>query len=256
MDDPATELSEDGPKGSVRRERPLLLAGIVFIGYPIIVHTPHWIEFVLMGTAFLVASFFVPPRVRKVETGGTLGKNALVVVSLVFSLMLCELGARLVVSKLEVGGDIYFEPDPSVIWTLVPGASGECRLTLDDGSTGAFPFSISSQGLRDREYGPKSPDEFRIAVVGDSYVFGRGVADDETIPKRLEAVLLDKPLTKRVSVINAGCGGYGPWQEHLFLAERGFPLEPDLVIFQILLLNDIADTMIREGQVPGCPIHC
>src|SRR5262245_54821758 len=30
-------------------------------------------------------------------------------------------------------------------------------------------------GLRDREYGPKAPGEFRVLSLGDSYAFGYGV---------------------------------------------------------------------------------
>ena len=38
---------------------------------------------------------------------------------------------------------------------------------------------ISSQGIRDREYGPKENDEFRIVTIGDSFTFGTPLPDPE-----------------------------------------------------------------------------
>ena len=48
--------------------------------------------------------------------------------------------------------------------------------------------SISGQGLRDRHFGPKGDDEFRILVLGDSFTFGY-CEWENTIPQRLEQLL-------------------------------------------------------------------
>ncbi|MDQ1257491.1 MAG: hypothetical protein QG656_2096, partial [Candidatus Hydrogenedentes bacterium] len=143
----------------------------------------------------------------------------------------------------------YYMPHPKCIWTLRPNAVGLRPVPVSAFETKEMNIRISPQGLRDRVYGPKKENEFRIAMVGDSFTYGGTTELQDTVPKTLERFLSSCGLmTKEVSVINAGVFGYGPWQEREFLLERGFPLEPDLVILQLYLTNDIENTLSKVGK--------
>src|SRR5580704_3111254 len=47
------------------------------------------------------------------------------------------------------------------------------------GRGGAPEVVNNALGFRDREIPPKSPDRYRIAVVGDSFAWGQGIAANE-----------------------------------------------------------------------------
>lgn len=99
------------------------------------------------------------------------------------------------------------------------------------------PLNINSKGLRDREYDYAKPDNTsRILVLGDSYAWGYGVADDEVFSEVLESQLATQPV--RWDVINCGVSGYGTDQEYLFLQNEGFQYSPDIVVLAFFLCND------------------
>ncbi|MCC6152119.1 MAG: SGNH/GDSL hydrolase family protein [Candidatus Hydrogenedentes bacterium] len=120
-------------------------------------------------------------------------------------------------------------------WEHAPGTSDHLFST--------FNVKISSQGLRDREVGPKRKNETRILLLGDSFTYGFGVEFDNTIGQHLEDLLNRGDWSNHVTVINGGVEGYGPWQERILLNERGFALEPDIVLLQIFPTNDIDNTL-------------
>ena len=76
----------------------------------------------------------------------------------------------------------------------------------------------------------KEPGTFRILVLGDSFAFGFGVADDEAFPAMLAGALPPPAGFARTEVLNAGVAGWSADQYWLFLATRGFALAPDLVL--------------------------
>jgi len=89
--------------------------------------------------------------------------------------------------------------------------------------------SISSQGLRDREYSIQKPaNTTRIAVIGDSFVFGFGVEADQAFPKVLEAQLKARE-DRNYEIMNFGISAYGTEQEYLLLQDI-LKFSPDTVI--------------------------
>lgn len=88
-------------------------------------------------------------------------------------------------------------------------------------------IETNSRNMRDREYPlEKVPDKKRIAVFGDSFVFGWGVENDETFSEILE----DQKL-KNTEVLNFGVSGYGAHQELERLKKEGLLFSPDVVLF-------------------------
>lgn len=98
-------------------------------------------------------------------------------------------------------------------------------------------LNINSRGLRDPERSLKKPtDTKRILVLGDSFVWGFGVDDDEIFTRELEQRLASRP--RPWEVINTGVSGWGNDQQLLFLIEEGLAYEPDIVVLSFFFIND------------------
>lgn len=101
---------------------------------------------------------------------------------------------------------------------------------------------LNSQGQRDKEHSlKKEANTYRILCVGDSMVFGYGVAQDEPFPAQLQGILSgDKEIN--YEVINAAVPGHNTYQERVYLERVGIKYNPDLVIVGICM-NDITGGM-------------
>ena len=176
------------------------------------------------------------------------GKRAgLVCVSLLFTLILLEVGFRLFYPQF--GGCEFGMKDEELGWKLIPNHSGICH-----GYGVVAVVQISAQGFRNPQFQiPKPPNLYRILVLGDSTTFGIGVDASETVPALLESELTqNSSLSRRYEVVNAGVPGYGTAQEWLLYRRWGHDLDPDLVVLLFLTTNDIQDNMCldRSGSRP------
>lgn len=170
--------------------------------------------------------------------------------SLGIFLTITEAGVRLMFPELKDASACH-KYHPIRYWALKPNA----HITEHFGGTNEpIDIAISYQGLRDREYGDKANNEYRIIVLGDSFIFGKGVNAEDTIPKQLERLFREKNPDRIISVINLSTEGYGPFQERHLINETGFLLEPDMVIMSIFVGNDIEDTM-REHNLQRKSFH-
>jgi hypothetical protein len=140
-----------------------------------------------------------------------------------------------------------FRLDRELIYSLIPGGQRVWR-------TGEFAeqATINRQGLRGAELREPRPAGERIIVTGDSVVFGHGVGDGETFPKRLEAIFASEG--RDVEVLNAGVKGYGTDQSLRYFELRLEPLRPDVLVFAVNA-NDVADNIrqplytVRDGRL-------
>lgn len=180
------------------------------------------------------------------------------------TLLLAGMSIAVVVALFEVGMrltghvaiyEMYSKPslfwryDELLGWSHEPGARGEF--------VGPRPWpiefrgqvAINSLGLRGPEIPPRDPAELRVLFSGDSIVAGFEVNCDETYVSLLEAQLSER-MKQPVRTINAGVRGYGTDQDYLYFRERGWKLEPDLVVF-FHSGNDPGDnTTIHETRRP------
>jgi lysophospholipase L1-like esterase len=129
-------------------------------------------------------------------------------------------------------------PDRELFWSLRPDTRTTWRRTQ---------VSVNHQGTRGADIAPKQPGEFRILSLGESTTFGVNVSDDETYSARLEQALRQAEPGRRITVINAGVSAYSSFQSVLFLEERGFAFQPDLVLFYHEL-NDYLPTSLRDAS--------
>ena len=80
----------------------------------------------------------------------------------------------------------------------------------------------------------------RVALVGDSFTFGLGVNDDETVPVQLERILRDRLGTEDLAVLNAGTISWSPLTQRRAFRELVVPYRPTLTLL-LLDATDIGD---------------
>ena len=106
----------------------------------------------------------------------------------------------------------------------------------------SYTVKTNAEGLRYREVPKtKKENEFRVAVLGDSFVEGFGVEGEQTFSALLEDQWTQ--AQKKTSFINMGLGGKGPLQYGRVLSHYGFDYKPDLVLICIYA-NDLVDTIV------------
>lgn len=165
----------------------------------------------------------------------------LLVASILFSLGLVEAGLRLIDAysgqAYSVGptGSQYkfYRFDPLLGWANAPGMRG-----VYERDEFRFPIRVSSLGMRDVEIERAPGPKQRIAVLGDSFTWGIGVADEDRFTERLERA-------RDVEVLNFGVAGYAPIQYFLMIDEV-LALEPAVVVVAFCLGNDFADNVYFE----------
>jgi hypothetical protein len=81
------------------------------------------------------------------------------------------------------------------------------------------------------------------------------VRQEETYGKQLEATLNARGDGKRYEVINAGTPGWGTEDERNFLLQQGLTYQPDVVLLDITLVNDIYGGVAEAGaaEQPSLP---
>ena len=155
----------------------------------------------------------------------------------VLSVLLVELALRPFIDR---SGARLFVPDDELGWRLRPGA---------EETWGGVPVRINSHGLRGPEVAwEKPPGTRRILFLGDSVTFGYGLASYQEAFPHLTADLLEELLGVEVEALNAGVGGYSPWQELRYLERDGLRYAPDVVVVSFVL-NDVTEKfeLIRFG---------
>lgn len=125
-----------------------------------------------------------------------------------------------------------------------PGSSIHSRSSVP----GEFEYDahINRYGYRGNDFAmPKSSGIKRIFAVGDSFTFGVGSPDDQTIPVFLEEDLRAKGYS--VEVVNAGIGGASPVTHYVNLRDVHLKYQPDLVVL-FFDLTDLWDDWYSERQ--------
>lgn len=152
---------------------------------------------------------------------------------------------------------IRFRPnlrEESYVATNLPGMGRDLS---------AIVMSTNNEGFRDRDHPLEKPaGTWRVAFVGDSFVFGLGVSQDETLPAQLERELNAAEAEPRWSVMNFGVPGLN--FEGMGRLTQTFALKygPDVVVYSFIC-DDVSSTDIithrrwvqwieaRIGYVPG-----
>ena len=160
------------------------------------------------------------------------------------SVFALELGLRLFakVPPTAAPGFFWRTPDPLTGWSLQPNTSGRWYNAMYEFDVEVH---VNELGLRapDSVGYAKSPDVYRILVLGDSFVEAVQVSFEQTFGQQLAELLNDAGASiqedvRRIEVINVGTGGWGNDQQLLWLRHEGHKYSPDLVILAFFPAND------------------
>ncbi len=126
-------------------------------------------------------------------------------------------------------------------------ANARLRLGALDGR--ALTFRTNADGLRS-PYGREAfaAAERRVALLGDSFVFGLGVQDGEDVASRLEGEL--RARAAPAAVLNAGIVSYSPFLERLLARDVVAAYRPDTVLL-LLDATDIGDDLRYMNEASG-----
>jgi hypothetical protein len=99
-------------------------------------------------------------------------------------------------------------------------------------------------GWRGPAYEPDQPKASRLLVLGDSFVWGFGVEEDQIFTR-----LLEGRSRIPLEVVNMGVSGYGTDQELLAFRSSGSRWRPDRVVLTVTLYTDLYDNVfaVRDG---------
>lgn len=118
--------------------------------------------------------------------------------------------------------DVYAPSDvPGVQYTLQPGF---------DGSAFGAPVRVNALGFRGATWArTKEPGALRVAMIGDSHVFGFGLPYAATMGEQLSRAL-GRRLGRPVEALNFGINGYNGAQELAVLRAVALAFDPDVVV--------------------------
>lgn len=107
-------------------------------------------------------------------------------------------------------------------------------------------YRTNSLGYRDDEIPIEKPaGEYRILALGDSILFGEGVAFEDTATQRIEAELRRLLPSRSVQVINTAVAGYNFYQYRVITEGEGARLDPDLVLIGLCKNDLVAEADIE-----------
>lgn len=140
----------------------------------------------------------------------------------------------------------FMELDPELGWRYRPGERVEDPDFEAWSRAHGLPWPpasqivVNSRGMRDEPVDATRPDgQLRVYSMGDSSVFGSGVAWDQTFSQLLERQLVTErgadpaARPRPVEVYNAGVAGHSSFQA-LALLEQNLDLRPDVVIAYLM----------------------
>ena len=127
---------------------------------------------------------------------------------------------------VTLGQIIRKSPNPRIIYEL--------RSRLDVVFAGGR-LTTSDAGFRGPDVrAPKPPDVFRIVGIGDSYMFGQGVSDQETYLSSLGSLLRGAAAHPIIETLNLAVPGFNTVMEVELLKQRVAEFEPDMILIEIV----------------------
>jgi len=119
---------------------------------------------------------------------------------------------------------------PEIVYELVPNTNTLHKLVI---------LETNSAGLRDKEYSiAKTDDDFRVAVIGDSFVMADGIAIEETFHSLLEEKLNNERRDFTYQFINFGVSAYSLRQYLEVMKHKALEYDPDLILVGFCPRND------------------
>ena len=181
-------------------DHPFLLAAAlgVVVAIPLAARSPGLPRGVALASAAVGAAFGIAELIERSSLGGD---------EIVTEVVDRASSRRLAVGRFDV-------PDPVRGFAGRPDSIVRVRLRRAGGLVYDATYTLDRQGRR--ETPRRSPAPPNVVLFGDSFAFGEGVNDAETVPAQLER------LTPEIRTMNFGFKAYGPHQA-LAAVEAGLP---------------------------------
>ena len=167
---------------------------------------------------------------------------SLALTSFAVALLIGEVGVR--AFHLVPVNDYRKIVDPTAPWRLRPGSS-----MMEDQPEFKVEIRINAAGYRDREFESNHTSRVRIALIGDSFTFGTGVAAGERTSERMESEL--RAAGADCEVYNFGKPGIDTWGAVDVLTRGVAPYHPEFVLLMFYVGNDISDNARRAAGDGG-----
>lgn len=154
------------------------------------------------------------------------------------------LGLAEAITRVRYGQHLEYRVAEEILWELKPRQRG---FTI----AGRPKATINSLGFRGPEISLE-PRCYRVLMVGDSFAFGYGVGDDETLAHFLERELRSH-TGKECEVLNLGVPGYGVHQMIRLAENKLKEYRPNMVIM-VMIRGDVVrqvKTSRRPQKMPA-----
>jgi hypothetical protein len=163
-------------------------------------------------------------------------------IAVLFALLTAEAALRLATGRHQPR-DVAKRYHPTLGWEKIPNS-----VRTEDTSEFSVRSLRNSRGLRGRSVPYEKPaGEFRVLMLGDSFLEGYTVGDEQLVSTQLGNL-------SGVTTINAGTGGYSTDQQLLLYREEGRRYSADLVVV-MFYDNDVCFNALRaDGDGPQKPL--
>lgn len=178
------------------------------------------------------------------------GNILLLICSVAITILAVELGARVYyygwsILRPSFERSIPYLGNPDIFQpaTLVGGHHWELRPNIRTRFRKVI-HQTNSQGLRDKEYSIKKPENtFRVAVLGDSFTMPSGVAIEDAYHTLLEERFNAESDGLKYEFINFAMDGYSMKDYLLHLQYKVPAYEPDLIFIGFMPGNDTQEAL-------------
>jgi len=173
-----------------------------------------------------------------------LKRVALTVIAVAIAVSVSEGVLRQFFGNLAVGELFQFRPGDGRCVALKPGTA--VQYTGHWLRTEPVRQEINAQGFRGREVPEqRSACELRVALLGDSFTYGVGVTEGDTIAARLEMRLANSRSSKSVQVLNFGVPALNLDDAKRHWEAFAHRWKPDLVLY-FLWNNDLESSICED----------
>jgi hypothetical protein len=165
-------------------------------------------------------------------------KLLLVLGGVFFAFLIGEVAARIILPLLPDPPNTPFIGDDACMYRLRPSAPGQYPEDHDD--------HVNEYGFRDRGYPLKKPaGSYRVLGLGDSFVYGAVSTRDNFLR------VAERSLDDGTDILLMGVPGWSTENELDLLESFGLDLEPDLVIVNFFVGNDVTGIPVRGRVIRG-----
>lgn len=212
----------------------MLILGICFIPFVLLFIVNNDVQLDLGEEIFLWSTslfFIISSILTIIYLQKYFAKLMMVTISIFIVLVVIEIGLRLGL------GDLI---EKQKIWAPLDFQLADYELNKKNDKTA----SKNVYGFNDKNHEVEKPDNtFRIAIIGDSFVWGHGVEDSVRWTRKFENLLHEN--YDQIEVLHWGRNAWSTYDQFNFIKTEGYKYRPDLLI-NSFVINDPIDQNVYK----------